>query len=333
MRRRSDYNADMDLLTAKKTAAALDAEARVYEQESVDSDLSEFDNIDDDIHVPEEDPHARTSEYVNTVRLEGQSETMCPDASVVPQNAAHPPQTEPRQVPHATHEMNDSRCVILTNNPVDAYHDLPEPDPRSQTPATTYAEMPPVTHPNIPMFPDISKFLLRRELLISRLYQFCDKPETYFVWKSSFKNVLTDLHVTDFEQLDLLVKWLGPESSSYALSIRAANADNPSKALRLLWERLDQRYGAPEMIECILKEKLAKFPRLGNKDTQRLFELADLLTEILSLKEQTAYKPLLAYFDSSVGINPIIEKLPHNMREKWVTSIQLQRDQAVLSTV
>lgn len=76
VRRRSDYNADMDLLTAKKTAAALDAEARVYEQESVGGDLSEFDNIDDDIRVPEEDPHERTSEYVNTVHLEGQSETM-----------------------------------------------------------------------------------------------------------------------------------------------------------------------------------------------------------------------------------------------------------------
>lgn len=319
VRRRSDYNADMDLLTAKKTAAALDAEARVYEQESVGGDLSEFDNIDDDIHVPEEDPHERTSEYVNTVHLEGQSETMCPDASIVPQNATHRPQSEPQPVSHATHEMNDSRRAILTNNPVDTYRDLPESDIRPQTPATTYAEMPPVTRPNIPMFPDISKFLLRRELLMSRLYQFCDKPETYFVWKSSFKNVLADLQVSDFEQLDLLVKWLGPESSSYALSIRAANADNPSKALRLLWERLDQRYGAPEMIESILKDKLAKFPRLSIKDTQKLFELADLLTEILSLKEQTAYKPLLAYFDSSVGINPIIEKLPHNMREKWIS--------------
>ena len=48
----------------------------------------------------------------------------------------------------------------------------------------------------------------------------------YFVWKSSFENVLTDLQVTDFEQLDLLIKWLGPESSSYAQSIRAANADS-----------------------------------------------------------------------------------------------------------
>lgn len=200
------------------------------------------------------------------MRLEQQSETMCPDASVVPQNATHRPQSEPRPVYHVTHEVNDSHRAVLTNNPVDTYCDLPEPDQRQQTPATTCAEMPPVSRPNIPMFPDISKFLLRRELLMSRLYRFCDKPETHFVWKSSFKNVPGDLQVSDFGQLDLLVKWLGPEISSYALSIRTFNADNPSKALHLLLERSDQRCGAPEMIDSILK--LTTFHRLSIKDAQ-----------------------------------------------------------------
>ena len=87
--------------------------------------------------------------------------------------------------------------------------------------------------------------------MLSRLYRFSDTPKCYFVWKSSFENVLTNLQVTDFEQLDLLIKWLGPESSLYAQSIRAANADKPARALRLLWKRLDQRYGSPGRIECV----------------------------------------------------------------------------------
>lgn len=77
-------------------------------------------------------------------------------------------------------------------------------------------EMTPVTYANILMFPDISKVLLRRKLFISRLYQFCDKPETYFVWKSSFKSVLTDLHITDFEQLGLLVMCLNQNPAHVA---------------------------------------------------------------------------------------------------------------------
>jgi hypothetical protein len=76
----------------------------------------------------------------------------------------------------------------------------------------------------------------------------------------------------------------------------------------LLWERLDQRYGSPERINSILKDELAKFPKISFKDSLKLYELADL-TEILRLKQQPMYQPLLTYFDSSVGVNPIIEKL------------------------
>lgn len=144
---------------------------------------------------------------MNNVRLEGESETMCPNASVQ-QNATRRPEPEQQPVHHAINDMNDSRRAILTNNLVDVYCDLPEPDLRPQKPATTDAEMTPVTYANIIMFPDIFKVPLRRKLFISRLCQFCDKPETYFVWKSSLKSVLIDLHITDFEQLGLLVMCL-----------------------------------------------------------------------------------------------------------------------------
>lgn len=39
----------------------------------------------------------------------------------------------------------------------------------------------------------------------------------------------------------------------------------------------------------------------------------------MSLKEQAVYQSLLAYFESTVGVNPIIEKLFNNLREKWTT--------------
>lgn len=61
----------MDLLIVKKIVVVLDVEVRVYEQEFVGGDLSEFDNIDDDIYVLEEDFYERISEYVNIVYLEG----------------------------------------------------------------------------------------------------------------------------------------------------------------------------------------------------------------------------------------------------------------------
>ena len=86
------------------------------------------------------------------------------------------------------------------------------------------------------------------------------------------------------EELDLLVKWLGPESSKHARSLRAANAQEPTRGLERVWQRLDERYGRPEMVEPALKNKLSDFPKLTNKDNNKLYELSDLMSEIESVK-------------------------------------------------
>lgn len=39
--------------------------------------------------------------------------------------------------------------------------------------------------------------------------------------------------------------------------------------------------------------------------------------EIESIMQDEKYTKLFAYYDSSVGINPIIKKLPINIQEKW----------------
>lgn len=38
------------------------------------------------------------------------------------------------------------------------------------------------------------------------------------------------------EELNLLVKWQGPESSKHVQSIRIANANDPAEALQKVWE-------------------------------------------------------------------------------------------------
>ena len=73
------------------------------------------------------------------------------------------------------------------------------------------------------------------------------------------------------------------------------------------------------MIHAVLLKKLNEFPKLGPKDSVKLYELSDTLSEIESLKEDPKYATLLAYFDSSVGISPVVSKLPYNLQEKWTT--------------
>ena len=63
--------------------------------------------------------------------------------------------------------------------------------------------------------------------------------------------------------------------------------------------------------------KLNKFPKFTQKDNKELYELVDILSEIESIKENSKYYSLLAYFDSLSGVLPILNKLPYNIQEKW----------------
>lgn len=121
----------------------------------------------------------------------------------------------------------------------------------------------------------------------------------------------------DSEQMDLLIKYLGWESKKHAISIRTSNIFNIPRRLQRLWERLDERYGAPEHVEASIRSKLLSFPKLGNKDHLKLFDLSDILMEMQFLKEDPKYSTMLAYLDFSSGIRPIISKLPYGLQEKW----------------
>nr|XP_034305596.1 uncharacterized protein LOC117682359 [Crassostrea gigas] len=171
------------------------------------------------------------------------------------------------------------------------------------------------------------QFLLKKDLLLTRFSKFNDSPETFIVWKTSFKSIVNELNVSPFEEMDLLVKWLGPTSSTFATSIRASNVHAPERGLQRIWERLHDRYGRPEMVEATIKKKLDNFPKLSSKEMNRLYDLLDILSELESTKSDVHYSQLLSYFDTSSGINPIVNKLPYGLQEKWTTRASTYKKQ------
>lgn len=92
---------------------------------------------------------------------------------------------------------------------------------------------------------------------------------------------------------------------------------NPATGLRMAWERLEECYSSPEVIERALFERIENFPRISPKDTLKLRELGDLLRELESAKSE-GYLPGLSYLDTARGVNPIVGKLPYNLQEKWL---------------
>lgn len=73
-----------------------------------------------------------------------------------------------------------------------------------------------VTKPDNSEILNLAKFLESRDLLTASLMKFDDKPENYWAWKSTFSNAIEDLDLKPFEELDLLTKWLVPESAEHA---------------------------------------------------------------------------------------------------------------------
>lgn len=166
---------------------------------------------------------------------------------------------------------------------------------------------------------EFHNFLLKKDITMNRFMKFDDNPTNYSVWKASFKNIVESLILTPQEETDLLVKWLGPDSSRQALSLRAANIHNPIVGLQRIWARLDERYGAPELIESSIRKKLASFQRIQlPRDARHMYDLVDILSEIQCLKEDSNYAALLSFYDTSSGVNPIIAKLPQFLQNKWM---------------
>ena len=340
-RQKTDLEIKLQLLRDQKDAAAAEAEAEALSG-SRGGSLKMF-------SIPEMNPAQKTAEYI--VNHTPSQHLLSPSAPVFQPGAAHlqttncgPQHSTPMPQNVNIERQNQEYSKMETPRPQDFLsvqqppktETLPHAPPMPQQPPKTETlphappmpQQPPKTEtlqpltppkPQEPQITDFTNFLLKKELLLSRLTKFTDKPENYRVWKVSFKNIVTELKVTAFEELDLLAKWLGTESARQAINIRAANMNNPELGRIRVWERLEEKYGAAEMVEDSLKKKLREFPALSPRDNKKLFDLCDIVSEIEAIKEDPQYSALLGYYDSSSGVNPIVCKLPHGIREKWIT--------------
>ncbi|XP_053387835.1 uncharacterized protein LOC123557228 [Mercenaria mercenaria] len=167
----------------------------------------------------------------------------------------------------------------------------------------------------------LATYLLRKDILMNRLTYFDDSSEQYNSWKSTFKQVTSEINAKPAEEIDLLIKWLGRESRKHAQNLKSAYIRDPIAGLQQIWHRLDDRYGSPEAVHKAVTRRLDTFPKLTMHDTTKWYDLADLLMEIAGLKDDSVYSSTLAYFDSSVGMSRVLCKLPQNIQERWAVFV------------
>lgn len=74
-----------------------------------------------------------------------------------------------------------------------------------------------------------------------------------------------------------------------------------------------------EQIENYILKKIKEFPEISTNHFHLLYDLADLASEIASLKAQPQFEVLFSYFDSKKGSNELVEKLPWKLKDKWTS--------------
>jgi len=231
------------------------------------------------------------------------------------------PETPPRQHCSVVWDVRDSinkpDTEHITQHPLKSVQKTHKNQVRSFT-STPYKTTPQPSFNNDTNLSEVARNLARRELVNSGLFRFDDRPENYWAWKSSFVNAIEGLQLTAAEQLDLMSKWLGEQSSHHVKRIRAVHTGNLSTGLRKAWERLEDCYGSPEMIEKSLFDRIDSFPKISSKDAKKLRELGDLLQEVESAKQE-GYQPGLTYLDTACGVAPIVDKLPYSLQERWMS--------------
>ncbi|XP_049322874.1 uncharacterized protein LOC125782565 [Astyanax mexicanus] len=356
---KAHLEASLDALSLKKSAAAATAKAEALEAAlRMDDDLSQ--KLDSQLELEPQNPMQRTGEYVQKYSLSNSSIKMESDLNV---SHTHEPQTDKMliQDPPASsitkREPSDIRPTIGLTPSVGRQETYEQACPslhgrgsgikdeqysglQDQHEACSVHQYPPIRPPDRnyqahlqqgqqlqdQSMINIMKFMARREIVTTGLLQFDDRPENYRAWRASFVNTVGELSVTEKEELDLLVKWLGRQSAEQVKRIRAVHVNNPKKGLQMAWERLNQCYGAPEVIEESLWKRIDSFDRISNKDHQRLRELGDLLMELQAAKEEGAF-PGLAYLDTARGISGIVQKLPFALQEKWMAQGSKYKDE------
>ena len=100
------------------------------------------------------------------------------------------------------------------------------------------------------------------------------------------KNLLVESFQQQKFNDTLMTNCVAPDSKAYNVisSIKSSCATDPQMCIDTIWSRLEERFGAPELIKSALKTRLSDINDFT--DTKK-FDLHDLLNEVQTVKKHS----------------------------------------------
>ncbi len=204
MKEKAELEANLHVLQKQRAAVAASAEVAVYEA-AVESE----EQLKDFSELAIQDAAQRTNEYVETHSVTQENQEQVHMQSISQASQQVPGSTCPQFTPGAPRFLHlyQSNTVQVSTPKVSVRDSKGYSAPQH---STHYANSPESSLRDYPMRPldttDLTRHLIRRELVSSGLLTFDDCPENYWPWKVSFQSVTRDFNLTAREELDMLVK-------------------------------------------------------------------------------------------------------------------------------
>lgn len=183
--RKAELEANLYVLKVNRSAKAASAEAAVYEAAAA----TEVDSLEERSQIYPEDRTQRTSEYVQAhyVTLNAQQQApVSQDSPVMPISAERVRPDSTQWFPVHNEEPHLSKlCIEDGDTPGAQSRGYPPHFPPPMSQASSLREYP--CEPA--QVTDLTKYLVRREMVSSGLLKFDDRPENYWAWKTSFQDI------------------------------------------------------------------------------------------------------------------------------------------------
>ncbi|XP_036006796.1 eukaryotic translation initiation factor 3 subunit A-like [Fundulus heteroclitus] len=140
---------------------------------------------------------------------------------------------------------------------------------------------------------------------------FTGDPIEFIEWKASFSALIDTKNISPADKLHYLKKYVGGSARTMLDGIFYRN---DSDAYQDAWERLNQRYGHPFVVQKAYRERLSKWPKIQTNDSIGFRAFADFI--------QTCYEAMphvegLDILNNCEENQKLIQKLPNWAAARW----------------
>lgn len=147
---------------------------------------------------------------------------------------------------------------------------------------------------------------------------FSGDPINYIEWKASFSSLVDCKGISPADKLHLLKRYVtGPAQNC----LEGTFFRSDEEAYKDAWQKLDQRYGPPFIVQRAFRDKLSKWPKISSKDAKGLRTFSDFLNTCL---QATPYVKGLEILSDCEENQKLLQKVPdwlaaHRNRQVTVT--------------